>query len=118
MLHSDLVTELAKAEQDVRYHQAAFQEAKKTARRIRKLLKATPMVAPVPVDLDSARKAREAYMRSCAEKKVYRTPDAAGSAAAYRRAAGAPELRVYKCTYCQHYHLTSATLEDFVGVGG
>jgi hypothetical protein len=53
--------------------------------------------------------------RSCQGKRAYATAEGAGQAAADR---GVPNLRVYKCTFCQEYHLSKSALGQFAERNG
>lgn len=62
-----------------------------------------------PGDDDRAR-----ALRSCQGKRQYRTAEAAGQGAAHAKLQGSTdELRIYECSLCWSYHLTSRSLEDF-----
>jgi len=54
-----------------------------------------------------------AMERSCLGKRAYPTPERAGQAAAGR---GVDGLRIYQCSFCNQYHLTSRTLAAFHGL--
>jgi hypothetical protein len=51
--------------------------------------------------------------KSCASKRRYRTPEAAGKAAnmAHRRGSR-DELRIYPCELCGGFHLTKTSLDQ------
>lgn len=75
---------------------------------------AAPAQAPQPeADIDPA-VARERARRSCLAKRSYLTISGAGEAAAhFVKARPDTPLRVYPCTFCNGFHLTSTPLEDF-----
>lgn len=52
--------------------------------------------------------------RSCQGKRRYSSPEAAGQAAQDRKDAGeGAELRVYACTFCGDFHLSSQKFATF-----
>lgn len=54
-------------------------------------------------------------LRSCMEKRSYRSAAAAGRAAQRHLDARGAQLRVYACTFCGGFHLTKTPLADFAG---
>lgn len=57
-----------------------------------------------------AQEALRIMERSCQSKRSYDTAEAAGQAAKDREVEG---LRIYKCTFCEGYHLTKLKMETF-----
>lgn len=57
-----------------------------------------------------------AMERSCLGKRAYPTAERAGQAATGRTTRGVDYLRVYHCTFCEQFHLTSRTLAAFHGL--
>ncbi len=56
----------------------------------------------------------EALTRSCASKKRYRSPEAAGTAATFAHNNGSTDiLRVYQCPLCDGFHLTHVVIPSF-----
>jgi hypothetical protein len=54
---------------------------------------------------------RDPY-RECHRKKMFRTPKQARKAANRIYKAGGPKMRVYPCTVCWGYHLTTMRKDD------
>jgi hypothetical protein len=51
----------------------------------------------------------------CIKKKAYYTAKAAGDAANSAKLNGSNDiLRIYECPYCQKFHLTKMTSEEFI----
>jgi hypothetical protein len=61
---------------------------------------------------------REFLVKSCQSKRSYKTPEAAGNAAASAKEKSGDTLRVYGCPMCRGFHLTKGDLEDFVRRAG
>lgn len=56
---------------------------------------------------------RDFLVRSCQSKRSYKTPEAAGNAAASAKEKSGDTLRVYGCPLCQGFHLTKQGIDDF-----
>lgn len=57
----------------------------------------------------------EVRQRSCQGKARYKTAAGAGEAAKVFKARRGDDLRIYACEFCQGFHFTKKTLEQFVG---
>lgn len=58
----------------------------------------------------------DVQQRSCKSKARYKTAQGAGEAARVFTARRGDKLRVYPCQFCQGFHLTKETLEQFARV--
>jgi hypothetical protein len=61
---------------------------------------------------------RDFLVKSCQSKRSYKTPEAAGNAAASAKEKSGDTLRVYGCPLCQGFHLTKGDLEEFARRAG